>query len=210
MSSDDGLQDSIERTRQAFRLSHDSAPSLGRREGDATNGAQAAVALHPFFRGLLEALPEPGATWPQSQREQWLETARHIFALLYADVEEPQRSLAQHPGHSAVRSARLLTTILRQAQDGAPKRSFSAPAIRLNERPQGAPASIGPKSCPCATLRLRWKPRSKNAKTRGARRSGARRAAALHSLARRRSERDRGDGGRSRGCRWSVPATAAR
>jgi hypothetical protein len=98
MSSDDGLQDSIERTRQAFRLSHDTSPP-SRREDEAANGAHTIAALHPFFRGLLEALPEPGETWPQSQREQWLETARHIFALLYADAaaEEPQRSLAQHP-----------------------------------------------------------------------------------------------------------------
>jgi len=46
------------------------------------------ASLHPFFHGLLDALPEPGSNWPQTQREQWLETARNIFALLYADIEE--------------------------------------------------------------------------------------------------------------------------
>jgi len=48
--------------------------------------------LHPFFRGLLEALPEPDTDWPLANREQWLETARNIFALLYHDpsgVREP-------------------------------------------------------------------------------------------------------------------------
>jgi hypothetical protein len=102
MSSDDGLQDSIERTRQAFRAAPDAPPLVVRRD----DGQPPAVAyaspvppgLNPFFRGLLETLPEPGASWPQPQREQWLETARHIFALVYTDTgEEPQRSLAQHP-----------------------------------------------------------------------------------------------------------------
>lgn len=95
MSSDDGLQDSIERTRQAFRSAHDAPPLITRREDPAPTLALSG--LHPFFRGLLESLPEPGAVWPQSQRDQWLETARHIFALIYTDTEEPQRSLAQHP-----------------------------------------------------------------------------------------------------------------
>lgn len=99
MSSDDGLQDAIERTRQAFRAAPEAPPLIVRREDAPANPAYAAAGLHPFFRGLLDSLPEPGATWSQSQRDQWLETARHIFALIYADVavEEPQRSLSQHP-----------------------------------------------------------------------------------------------------------------
>jgi hypothetical protein len=48
----------------------------------------AEAALHPFFHGLLDALPEPGANWPKPQRDQWLETARNIFALLYTDIED--------------------------------------------------------------------------------------------------------------------------
>ena len=95
MSSDDGLQDSIERTRQAFRAAPEAPPLIVRREDPAPT--LASPGLHPFFRGLLESLPEPGDTWPQSQRDQWLETARHIFALIYTDTEEPQRSLSQHP-----------------------------------------------------------------------------------------------------------------
>jgi hypothetical protein len=95
MSSDEGLQDSIERTRQAFRAAPDAPPLISRREDTppppppplTTGSASAPPGLHPFFRGLLEALPEPGNAWPQEQRDQWLETARHIFALLYTDIE---------------------------------------------------------------------------------------------------------------------------
>ena len=92
MSSDDGLQDSIERTRQAFRAAPDAPPLIPRREDAAprmTVGqvSTAPAGLHPFFRGLVDALPEPGSTWPQVHRDQWLETARHIFALVYADTD---------------------------------------------------------------------------------------------------------------------------
>ena len=100
MSSDDGLQDSIERTRQAFRSAQEAPPLIVRREEAPVNSAYATSGLHPFFRGLLESLPQPGEAWPQAQRDQWLETARHIFALIYTDTEEPQRSLAQHPSAS--------------------------------------------------------------------------------------------------------------
>jgi hypothetical protein len=105
MPPDDDLRNSIERARQAFRTKADGRAPLGWREDDQVvneqpsgpparseqpvNGAVPA-ALHPFFRGLLDTLPEPGASWPQPEREQWLETARHIFALLYSDVGERQ------------------------------------------------------------------------------------------------------------------------
>jgi hypothetical protein len=105
MASDEELRSSIERAKQAFRTKADGRPPLGWREddrgaseqapsppaghGQAGNGATPA-ALHPFFRGLLDTLPEPGANWPQPEREQWLETARHIFALLYSDIDERQ------------------------------------------------------------------------------------------------------------------------
>ena len=39
--------------------------------------------LHPFIQGLLESLPAPGSEWPSQGREQWLETARNIFGLIY-------------------------------------------------------------------------------------------------------------------------------
>lgn len=91
MSSDDGLQDSIERTRQAFRSAPDAPPLIPRHDTApplTTGPASALLGLHPFFRGLLESLPEPGTAWPQVQRDQWLETARHIFALIYTDTED--------------------------------------------------------------------------------------------------------------------------
>ena len=107
MSADDGLQDSIERTRQAFRAAPDAPPliprsdnapplTLSHADGQAPVAASRSVpaGLHPFFRGLLDALPEPGTQWSQAQRDQWLETARHIFALIYTD---PQNRAPDHP-----------------------------------------------------------------------------------------------------------------
>jgi hypothetical protein len=109
MPSDDELRKSVERARQAFRTAQDGKSPLAWQEDAAVNepaqnGPPPAPApvpsasLHPFFRGLLDTLPEPGATWPQAERDQWLETARHIFALLYDDADQrqpipfPQRS----------------------------------------------------------------------------------------------------------------------
>jgi len=39
--------------------------------------------LHPFIQGLLDALPEPGTDWPTNERKKWLQTADHIFGLIY-------------------------------------------------------------------------------------------------------------------------------
>jgi len=97
MSSDDGLQDSIERSRQAFRSAPEAPPLIPRQDNApplSTGPASVPSGLHPFFRGLLEALPAPGAAWPQAQRDQWLETARNIFALLYAESDV---RTANHP-----------------------------------------------------------------------------------------------------------------
>jgi hypothetical protein len=43
--------------------------------------------LHPFILGLLQTLPEPGSRWPQSQQQQWLDTAKGIFGLIYEGGE---------------------------------------------------------------------------------------------------------------------------
>ena len=56
--------------------------------------------LHPFFRGLLETLPEPGADWPSPNREQWLDTARNIFALLYHEPVEVPEPISLRPPHA--------------------------------------------------------------------------------------------------------------
>jgi len=100
---DSGFQDSVDRTREAFRRvapeGHDVAPPRPESWGptmdhdaDRTDvaGGQASVppGLHPFFQGLLDTLPEPGADWPRAKRDQWLETARSIFSLLYRDPAE--------------------------------------------------------------------------------------------------------------------------
>lgn len=61
----------------------------GSHEADAPTG------LHPFFRGLLESVPAPGTEWPLADREQWLETARNIFALIYqVPGDEREQALA--------------------------------------------------------------------------------------------------------------------
>jgi hypothetical protein len=99
MSSGSGLQDSVEKAREAFRrVSVDEADEHVARPAPAplreeepvrdTRGGGAGQ-MHPFVQGLFEALPAPGGEWPMSKREQWLETARNIFALMY---EEPMES----------------------------------------------------------------------------------------------------------------------
>lgn len=100
MPSDAGLQDSVDKSREALRRSIADGLEDGpaqhwaaeARPHSAPHERLALLDLHPFFRGLLETLPEPGMDWPPANREQWLETARNIFALLYqdpADVREP-------------------------------------------------------------------------------------------------------------------------
>ena len=88
MSPDSDLQDSVEKARQAFRATSERREFPPPREADGTGERRVPQALHPFFRGLLDTLPEPGADWPRAQREQWLETARNIFALIYEDPGE--------------------------------------------------------------------------------------------------------------------------
>ena len=38
---------------------------------------------HPFVEGLLQKLPAPETDWPYEARVKWLQTAAHIFDLLY-------------------------------------------------------------------------------------------------------------------------------
>ena len=104
MPPESDLQDSIEKSRQAFRTQAEGRPIFPRdyeepaeRTGGVGGGtvpldAREPVGLHPFFQGLLDTLPGPGADWPQAQREQWLETARNIFALIYTDLGEADES----------------------------------------------------------------------------------------------------------------------
>lgn len=41
---------------------------------------------HPFIQGLLQKLPEPETEWPYEARIKWLQTAAHIFDLLYTST----------------------------------------------------------------------------------------------------------------------------
>ncbi len=100
MPSGPDLQGSVEKTREAFRrISVDETdewrppPSAVRDEPSASPPApeprrDGLGQLHPFFQGLLEALPAPGSDWPLAKREQWLETARNIFGLMYGEPAE--------------------------------------------------------------------------------------------------------------------------
>ncbi|HEU5319673.1 MAG TPA: hypothetical protein VFX28_02645 [Methylomirabilota bacterium] len=58
----------------------------------------------------MDTLPHPGAYWPPAKREQWLDTARNIFALIYEEMEEerPPVRLVEPPretGHNEQRFA---------------------------------------------------------------------------------------------------------
>ena len=92
MPSDSGLQDSVDKSREALRrsIADEAGPAqhwaAEARPRSALHERPAVSDLHPFFCGLLETLPEPGTDWPPANREQWLETARNIFALLYQDL----------------------------------------------------------------------------------------------------------------------------
>ena len=96
MPSGSDLQDSVDKTREAFRrVAVDGADERPARAAPVRDEPPPADMrghemgqLHPFFQGLLEALPEPGADWPLAKREQWLETARNIFALMYVDAPD--------------------------------------------------------------------------------------------------------------------------
>lgn len=60
-------------------------PTPERQPPGAPTGTQK---LHPFVLGLLETLPNPGSLWPVAERQLWLETASHIFGLIYKDKAE--------------------------------------------------------------------------------------------------------------------------
>jgi hypothetical protein len=48
--------------------------------------------LHPFIEGLLETLPKTGEEWSGPDQEQWLATAKNIFALIYKNPKKAQSS----------------------------------------------------------------------------------------------------------------------
>lgn len=59
-----------------------------------------AVAIHhelpvlesTLLRGLMERLPAPGGVWEESERDHWIETLKHIFAIEYRYNEPPSES----------------------------------------------------------------------------------------------------------------------
>ena len=101
MSADSGLQDTVDKGREAFRRSMpegvDLAGAPRRPEIRAEHDVRGSLDLHPFFRGLLETLPEIGADWALAERQQWLETARNIFALLYREPDAERQPIPLRP-----------------------------------------------------------------------------------------------------------------
>ena len=55
---------------------------------------------HPLIQGLFQTLPTPGMAWPNERREQWLNTARAIFGLIFTapDEDAPPSNLNRHVG----------------------------------------------------------------------------------------------------------------
>lgn len=45
--------------------------------------------LDPLIAGLVKRLPKSDSEWPMAEREHWLETARHIFAIVYTEPTKP-------------------------------------------------------------------------------------------------------------------------
>ena len=109
MAKNDDFRDSIEKSREALRdhQDHTDIDDDARRDAvravvaDLRSGSevgrpaptalmQDSRPLHPFFQGLLDCLPPPGEAWPTKMRDQWLDTARNIFALLYSEVVEAE------------------------------------------------------------------------------------------------------------------------
>ena len=44
--------------------------------------------LHPFIQGLLATLPPAETVWPTAKRKKWLNTAEHIFSLIYLEDDD--------------------------------------------------------------------------------------------------------------------------
>ena len=47
------------------------------------NGSALPPTLHPFFKGLLDKLPQPESAWPVADQAKWLTAAVSIFGLIY-------------------------------------------------------------------------------------------------------------------------------
>ena len=57
--------------------------SDSQQRGSGSGGGNGGGSLHPFIRGLLDTLPEPGTEWNAQARADWLETAASVFKLIY-------------------------------------------------------------------------------------------------------------------------------
>lgn len=79
----------------AFRIQKPDTKPLGEEEagsgggggvgGGGNGGGGNDLELHPFIRGLLETLPEPGTEWAKEKRKEWIDAADQIFKLIYKE-----------------------------------------------------------------------------------------------------------------------------
>jgi len=61
-------------------------PAVGSQRTDLR--VENSVNYHPFIEGLIGSLPEPHQSWDTQGQVRWLQTAAHIFGLLYNRDEE--------------------------------------------------------------------------------------------------------------------------
>ena len=75
--------------RRRTKASQPSATTGTPNENDATAPASRGTnGLHPFLEGLLRELPENGARWTQTKRENWLKMAELTVDMLYKVNDE--------------------------------------------------------------------------------------------------------------------------
>lgn len=61
------------------------------------------AAQHPFIVGLLEKLPDPDKQWPIADQIRWLQTAAHIFGLMYESQGEIEVRATPQQGELALK-----------------------------------------------------------------------------------------------------------
>jgi hypothetical protein len=59
------------------------APPVDPAKDKGRGGGNGGDTMHPFIRGLVETLPQPGTPWSDAERDEWLTAAKSIFALIY-------------------------------------------------------------------------------------------------------------------------------
>jgi hypothetical protein len=63
------------------------------KERNGSGGPPPPPTMHPFIKGLFDALPNPDTqpTWSDTEQDQWFKAARAIFKLLYKGPVSPSK-----------------------------------------------------------------------------------------------------------------------